>query len=283
MLKYEYQKPTGTIRKSKTRIGIFECDICGHEFERPMKIRRSERDSCSKKCMNKGRVHTLEHNHKIALSNTGIKNHFFGKHHDDETRQRISRCASEAWKHDDYRAKQIKRLSQQIGVRNPFFGKHHDEETCRRMSETRSKKIASGELRSGPRGRQGTYVSIKTQQVERYDSFFELLRMRMLDENVEVVSWTKKHNIQIPYVIDDKRRLYVPDFYVKLSDNSTRLEEIKGYEEEQKRVAKFNALITYCAEHGYDVLYIDFEMLECLTMDLFGTSIAVLRKKEFQK
>jgi hypothetical protein len=151
------------------------------------------------------------------------------------------------------------------------------------MSETRSQKIANSELHGGSRGRQGTYTSSKTQCVERYDSFFELLRMRMLDDCAEVVTWTKKHGIQIPYVIDDKQRMYVPDFCVQLCDGSTRFEEIKGYEEERKRCAKHDALVEYCTKHGHAMMYLDFEELERLAKSMFGQTIASLRRKEFQK
>jgi len=106
--------------------------------------------------------------------------------------------------------------------------------------------------------------------------------MRMLDINSAVESWTKQHGIQIPYELDGHHRMYVPDFYVLLGTGHVRLEEVKGYEDEVKRNAKLQALLNYCEEHEYGMMYLDAQLLEQYAQHVFGASITTLRKREFQ-
>ena len=53
----------------------------------------------------------------VARDMTGSNNPFYGKHHSEETKQRISE-----WKSENYK-----------GSNNPFYGKHHSEETKTKM------------------------------------------------------------------------------------------------------------------------------------------------------
>lgn len=71
------------------------------------------------------------------------------------------------------------------------------------------------------RGHGGTYKSKLSGVVESYDSNWELIRMKMLDDDSDVVSWTKLHKIKIAYEDNNeikKQRNYVPDFLIKYKE-----------------------------------------------------------------
>lgn len=214
----------------------------------------------------------------MSVRNSGVNNPFHGKRHTPETIDKISEKCSAAWTRSDYRQAQHERLVKQTGENNSFFGRRHDEETRQRMSETRAHAISDGRVSCGPRGRKGTYTSIKTGVIERYDSFFELLRMQLLDADDRVISWTKCHGIRIPYHWNGDRK-YVPDFQVRYVE-MTVIEEIKGYEHQEMFDAKMQALQRYCAEHQIEMRYIDYEILELMVQAHFGASIATLRRKQ---
>lgn len=150
------------------------------------------------------------------------------------------------------------------------------------MSESRSRGISEGRITCGSRGMKGVHLSTKTGLLERFDSFFELIRMRILDEDDSVLSWTKAHQIRIEYTWQSKKRTYVPDFLIVCNESST-LEEIKGYEDPDKLKAKLEALSAYCASHKLKSSYMNFDALNEMSHQKFNQSIAHLRslyKKE---
>lgn len=57
--------------------------------------------------------------------NTGENNHFYGKHHTEETKQKMSEA------HE--------------GIKNPMYGKHHTAETKRKISEANKGKELGGD------------------------------------------------------------------------------------------------------------------------------------------
>jgi len=64
---------------------------------------------------------------------------------------------------------------------------------------------------------------------EEYDSDLEKYYMIELEGMPGVKSWTKKHNIKIPYKIFFVSRNYEPDFLVEFNDGSKEIHETKGY------------------------------------------------------
>jgi hypothetical protein len=64
---------------------------------------------------------------------------------------------------------------------------------------------------------------------EYYDSSWELELMNELENDQQVVKWTKNHGIVIPYWDEDgKLRGFKPDFLIEKTDGSKELTEIKG-------------------------------------------------------
>lgn len=63
---------------------------------------------------------------------------------------------------------------------------------------------------------------------ENYDSDLEKYYMVELEGMPGVKSWTKKHNIKIPYNFLFIKRNYLPDFLVEFNDGSKELHETKG-------------------------------------------------------
>ena len=82
-----------------------------------------------------------------------------------------------------------------------------------------------------PRPERGEYENPKKSafSLEYYDSSWELDYMKELEDDVEVVKWTKNHGISIPYFDSEgKFHTYRPDFLVQLIDGSVELHEMKG-------------------------------------------------------
>ncbi|MAE87247.1 MAG: hypothetical protein CMB80_31225 [Flammeovirgaceae bacterium] len=116
-------------------------------------------------------------------------------------------------------------------------------------------------------------------EVFRHDSFIELLRMRMLDVNSSVLTWTKRHSIRISYEIDGSQKKYVPDFLILRISGEMILEEVKGYENERKKQAKFEALKEYCKENGLLCSIVTYSDMDKLSKEFFGKNISMLRKE----
>lgn len=247
-------------------------------------MRDKTKHFCSRGCVNKGRTHTEEWKQAMSERNTGEGNPFYGRQHNDKTLDQLSTASKNAALRMTIPQKKARcaKISQSMtGVNNPFHGRHHTAESRTAMSKTRSRLISEGKLRSGPRGRSGTHTSSKTGRAERYDSFFELLRMRVLDVDTDVIDWTKAHGITIEYQLDDVTRRYVPDFRVVRAVGVT-LEEIKGYEDAVKLDAKMAALRSYCLSNGLCAVYLDVGAMTLMAQQWFGESLTVLRKKEFE-
>ena len=72
------------------------------------------------------------------IQNTGENNPFYGKHHSEETKKKMS----EANKGREFSKQHKEKLSEQaknkIGSKNPFYGKHHSEESKLRMGASKN-------------------------------------------------------------------------------------------------------------------------------------------------
>ena len=62
--------------------------------------------------------------------------------------------------------------------------------------------------------------------------------MIQLDKDDDVISWTKRHGISIPYEYNGIIHNYIPDFLIEYKNGKTVIEELKGYETETDLIKK---------------------------------------------
>lgn len=86
---------------------------------------------------------------------------------------------------------------------------------------------------------------------ETYDSDWERQYMEELDSDPGVEAWTKRHEIRIPYeAVGGKRRIYRPDFLVRLNSGKLELRETKGAHLLKEAELKIAAGKAFCAARG---------------------------------
>jgi len=255
-----------------------KCDGCGDERVYTRRCGK-HRKFCSRKCINKGRLRTEESKHKTSEKMQGEKNHYYGKSHSKQTREKISEKSKEGfakWSFERRKEFSDAQSSRQSGEGNSFYGKNHNEVTRKQMSVSRTKLVSSG-LIAPVRGIKGVYVSSKTDNKEKYDSFYEMLWMKILDLNDNVKTWTKRHGVIIPYDFEGSRH-YIPDFLIQFIDESKSLEEIKGYEKEEKLLAKINSGNAYAVSQNMTYKIILADELNEICKEKFGKAISQLRR-----
>ncbi len=170
-------------------------------------------------------------NAKHSISTSGDKNHFFGRDHSLEFKEKSSLVHK---------------------------GKIIPHNVREKMSKTHSQRIASG-VGYNPKEAKTKHGNFQAKDgtTSSYVSSYELERMQFLDSNTLVQSWSRKHCITIPYELAGVKRNYIPDFLV-VTWHGIFLEETKGYiRNQQAHVAKCEAAIKFCAERGwsYRVLF----------------------------
>lgn len=207
-------------------------------------------------CTKTGMKYSDEVNKKKGRS--GKENSFYGKSHSLESRKKMSEALLSrdsnymSWVNSNEAKEFYKEHSKNMSsTNNPFYGKTHSKEVREKMSYIKTEQIANGTFNPlyNAVGNKGTYYSDKTSEKEIYDSELELVRMMMLDTDTNVIHWTKKHGIRIPYEYKGIIKNYVPDFLISYSDNTIVIEETKGYDPKKK--LKKEALKKYCNENGF--------------------------------
>jgi hypothetical protein len=141
---------------------------------------------------------------------------------------------------DDEHKKKISRIMKNKKVSNATkekIKKHHwsrNEKKRKVIIENQSKLIAE-KILNGDYNKQnknfktGYYFSIKSKMYEYYSSSYELSRMKELDFDDSVRTWTKKHGIKIQYIYDGNVHNYLPDFLIETKKGDKILEEVKGW------------------------------------------------------
>lgn len=212
-------KDINDLNNSNHRV-IVKCDECNKEFETIWSNRKKRLEKVKKDLCN-------------SCSKSGKRNSQYGK-------DRKELCAI-ARKHQS---------------KNPMQGKVHSAASKSKMSDIKANQISSGEfdLLSNNRGKKIWYFSMKNNASFCADSVLELYRMVQLDSDDEVKSWTKRHKIKVPYMLDGIKKYTTPDFLIVLNDNTKIIEEIKGWVS-KKELIKREALKKYCTENGFSFSY----------------------------
>lgn len=112
-------------------------------------------------------------------------------------------------------------------------------------------KIANGEMIPyTTSSKKGYYFSKTNNKNFYYESSYELIRMKQLDELN--IPWTKSHGIKIEYLDEDgKLRYHIPDFLV----NGNIIEEVKPFKLITSSFARNNIKLVaakkYCDAHNF--------------------------------
>lgn len=97
---------------------------------------------------------------------------------------------------------------------------------------------------------------------ERWQFDWERQYMEQLEEDADILAWTKNHKIRIPYIDSQSRkREYQPDFLVKLANGKVELHEVKGghLKDMPDTKRKLEAGGRWCAERGIEFVLVTKE------------------------
>jgi hypothetical protein len=201
----------------------FKCSHCQTSFNH----RKQNRKFCSSDCFHgwsRGKINktpkSLDHRKKLSESQKG------------------KLCLTQAF------------LSPERGhkISDARKGMKFSIEHRQALSEAKVRFLQAG----GFHGKQSSYVSVKTKEINWAHSNLELDCMRQLDHDDNVTSWTKNHHVKISYDWRDSKHNYIPDFLITLCDGKRILLETKGYEFEPDRCReKEISAETFCANRGW--------------------------------
>lgn len=110
----------------------------------------------------------------------------------------------------------------------------------------------AGTLRAyGTWNKKGTHLSTKTGREHFFRSSWEEAVMRHLDNSAEVKTWDYEC-VRIPYVYNEHKRWYVPDFVVSFNDNRKEVWEVKPEQflQTERVMNTIAAGKEHCREHG---------------------------------
>jgi hypothetical protein len=171
---------------------------------------------------------------------------WFGKHHTEESKRKISRHHIETGSHR--------------GEKNAMYGKKHSEISKERMSETRTKKWVEGKYQTYGKNNHdtGDRHSIKMNKTMHYRSSWEKACMQYFDTADDVVSF-EYEKMRIPYYDSDHhKRHYIPDFLVTFRDGHKEMWEIKPrqFVNSTASKAKSASAEEWCSQNGvvYQIL-----------------------------
>jgi hypothetical protein len=241
-------------QKIEKTIKICELNGCDNTFLIYPNTKTPKR-LCSRKCQIEWQ--------KINM--VGEKNPNYGNRkpnmfkHSEESKNLIKQKIKESWKKES-------RLKKHLD----FFERHrlpdgsmdwHTEEFREKISKANIIRLENNETNFSYKNCiKGFLLNIKTNESEYYHSSWEMNKMIELNENNNVIFWTKKHGIHIKYYYKNFNKLYLPDFYVEYKNGVKKIEEIKGYiEDEEQLKIKIIACKEYCKNNNleYTIDYVE--------------------------
>ncbi len=232
------------------------CDDCGSLLKRLNwhETNGGKRWFCNAKCYgswraehpetyaeNTAKMHTPEAATKISASVRkrmqlpGYVHPWQGRNHSEKSKAMMSETCQ---------------VNPRIGVKNGMFGRKHSKESKEQMSDAVSQAFVAGARR--PYGRNSKYgVYDSKRGPVSYRSSWELSVMIWLDKAPEVKCW-EYERLRIPYVNNNNKRWYVPDFLVTFAVDHRELWEVKPKEfiTSEKNVVKTRAAEAWRCENN---------------------------------
>lgn len=222
-------------------VKVCELDGCSNRFLVYPNAKTPKR-LCSRKCQVKWqKINMLgENNPNYGNRKPGMFKHT------EETKKILKEKIKESWKKESRIKKHL-----------DFFERHrledgsmdwHTNEFREKISKSNIKRLENNETSFAYKNCiKGFLLNTKTNNEEFYHSSWEMNKMIELNENKDIFFWTKKHGIQIKYNHKNLNKIYLPDFYVEYIDGVKKIEEIKGYvEDEEQLKLKIIAVKEYC-------------------------------------
>lgn len=236
-------------KRRKLLIGddiIKECEICKKQFKiRPYKL--STAKYCSRKCKDKSQKLW------VGTLNSNYGNHILaGKKRSAKICEKIRIGVEKSWQNVD----RLKKYYESINSFKEKYGYYpmHSEKSKKKAYKNLLRYTEEHPESHKTYGKNGFYISLKTGIKEFYHSSYELRRMIELDESHEVKYWTKRHKIRIQYY-NNKRHIYIPDFYIEYQNNKIIIEEVKGWVKDKIEFELKNECArNYCKKMGYDFI-----------------------------
>lgn len=234
----------GQCNKRQTKIKV-ECEFtgCTEMFE---KLPNGEKRFCSRDCQVQWQKYSqLGENN----GNFGRKNKWGS--HSPEMRKLISEKITESWKKED-------RVTKHNDARERYKDKYgylptNSPSARQKRSDLNVKRyLENDHLTTYNTAKKGYFFNKKNNINEYYHSSWEEKLMIEMDNNDEIVNWTKKHGIVIKYYHDGITKSYLPDFFIEYSDGRKVIEEVKGYVSDVEVFKlKNEAAKKYCLENGF--------------------------------
>lgn len=237
-------KTCGQCEKKQQKIRK-ECEFsgCTNTFD---VLPNSNRKFCNRECQCEWQKYA-----QLGKNNGNYGRENKWGRHDEKIRLLISDEIKKSWekesrlvKHNEARER-FKLVNGYLPTNSPSARQKISEQNVKRYTE-------HGHLTTYKNCKRGYYKNEKSKVDEYYHSSWEETLMKKLDNDVNVISWTKKHGIVIKYKHDGIFKSYIPDFYVEYIDGGKVVEEVKGYIDniEVFKLKKI-AAEEFCLVNGY--------------------------------
>src|SRR3990167_9557302 len=227
----------------------------------------SELKYCSNKCKLTGK----EYRKKMSV--LGKKNAKYITHRtiSDSEKRKKAITTKKSWEDDDVRASRIKNMKlyknteeHNLNISKALTGIKRTDEYKNNMSKIISDKYINGEFLSN----KIKYNSTKNNKFIYCMSSYEFKFCVYLDMNDDIINW----KYQPFYLVSEKNKRYIPDFYYEDNSGNKYLVEIdryKGYKEKYGYKWKLELAEKHCKENNIIFLYLDINDINNMWMKKF--------------
>lgn len=197
---------------------IIKCTNCGNDIK--VREKNNYTKYCDRKCKDEYQKIMFSGENNPNYGNSKLK----GIKRTEEDVKKIKKGIKESWKKPDRLIKHYEAIERYKEIHGTY--PMQSEASKDKAAKSYRDGVADGRIKQVTHGKRGHYISLKTGIEEYFHSSWEHIRMMELDEDDDVVYWTKKHKICIKL---GKRRWYIPDFLIEYKNGKKVLEEVKGY------------------------------------------------------